>query len=57
MKYVISYDNGTGWKEWASEPQPTVVEAWAVAGLSPDSHGVGDWYELLEVEEDEKEEE
>ena len=31
MEYVVSYDNGSGWYEWASAPQPTKEAAWEAA--------------------------
>lgn len=49
MKYVVSYDNGAGYSEWASNPQPTRKQAIALAGgvLSP-----GDKVE--EIDDDEE---
>lgn len=35
MKYVVTYDNGSGFREWASAPQNSEQLAWNVAGISP----------------------
>lgn len=35
--YVVTYDNGTGYREWACTPQGSQVEAWAASGLSSDN--------------------
>ncbi len=39
VKYVVTYDNGSPYREWASTPQNTPEEAWAEAGgLQPGVH-------------------
>jgi hypothetical protein len=34
-QYVVTYDNGTGYREYASKPQDTQEAAWAAAGIKP----------------------
>lgn len=36
MQYVVTYDNGTGYREWASPAQDTPLLAWTAAGLAID---------------------
>lgn len=33
--YVVTYDNGSGYREWASSPQPTKEKAWEASGWKP----------------------
>lgn len=33
--YVVTYDNGTGYYEWASTPCETPEQAYAAAGVQP----------------------
>lgn len=32
--YVVTYDNGSGYREWASTPQPTEELAWQQSGFN-----------------------
>lgn len=34
-QYVITYDNSSGYYEWASLPQNTIEEAWEASGIKP----------------------
>lgn len=35
MSYVVTYDNGSGFREWASTPQDTEQKAWEAAEINP----------------------
>lgn len=37
VKYVVTWDNGSGFREWASRPCPTQEEAIAAAGITQEN--------------------
>jgi hypothetical protein len=46
-RFVVTYDNGSGWFEWSSQPQPTEELAKKASGFAPEywDHGYL-WTEL-----------